>query len=149
MKSLPYIYAILFTIMAAFGNAIYAWGVRKASPTPNPFLFASWAFLLSTAFSFLLVLYFEKSNVLGYFLENKWWILFAVGGFVMTQVSFVLLYQNFGASQYTMYAVFSILTTSLLVGVLILGERFNIYHLLALISAILTVVLFVLGNKQH
>ncbi|MFA8301420.1 MAG: EamA family transporter [Hyphomicrobiales bacterium] len=148
MKALPYIFAILFAVLAAIGNAIYAWGMKKAGPSSNPFVFSTCAFLFSTIITAIIALIMGKANFLPYFTANSGWILFAVLGFITTQVSFYLLYQYFGANQYTLYAVFSIITTSLIVGVFILGGKFNWYHFFALLTAIATVLLFVLGNKH-
>lgn len=52
-----------------------------------------------------------------------------------------------GASAYVYYAVLSILTTSFLVGMLILRERVNVYHILAGITSIVAIILFSLGNR--
>jgi drug/metabolite transporter (DMT)-like permease len=56
------------------------------------------------------------------------------------------LYSQYGASNYILYAVLSIITTSVIVGVVIFKETFNIYHWLALLSSIITIALFTLGN---
>jgi multidrug transporter EmrE-like cation transporter len=47
-----------------------------------------------------------------------------------------------------LYAVISILTTSVLVGVVYYKETFNIYHWGALILSLITVVLFSLGEAK-
>ncbi|MFA8449224.1 MAG: EamA family transporter [Bacteroidales bacterium] len=148
MKTLPYIFAILFALVAAIGNGIYAWGVKKVEPSSNPFLFVSWVLLTSTIISFIIAFSFDRNEYYSYFITNKWWIIIAAVGFTITQIGFYLLFQNFGTSQYVLYAVFSILTTSIVVGIFIYHENFNLYHFFAIVTAIATIVLFVLGNKK-
>ena len=67
-------------------------------------------------------------------------------GFLITFIGFYLLYSQFGAVYYVVYAVLSIITTSLVVGVLIFREPFNAYQAAALVLAILAIALFSYGQ---
>jgi drug/metabolite transporter (DMT)-like permease len=67
-------------------------------------------------------------------------------GFFITFIGFYLLYSQFGAVYYVVYAVLSIISTSLIVGVLIFREPFNAYQGGALILAILAIALFSYGQ---
>lgn len=81
------------------------------------------------------------------FLTHWRWILLSGVGLFFTYLGFNLLYRTFGASAYVYYAVLSILTTSFIVGMLILRERLNIYHILAGVSSIVAMILFSIGNR--
>ena len=61
-------------------------------------------------------------------------------------IGFYLLYSQYGAVYYVVYAVLSIITTSVGVGILIFREPFNPYQVGALILAILAIVLFSYGQ---
>ena len=61
-------------------------------------------------------------------------------------IGFYLLYSQFGAVYYVVYAVLSIISTSLVIGVLIFREPFNAYQAGALILAILAIALFSYGQ---
>jgi drug/metabolite transporter (DMT)-like permease len=65
----------------------------------------------------------------------------------LTYIGFNLLYSKYGASNYILYAVLSIITTSIIVGVVMFKESFNAYHWLAFGSSITTVALFAMGNS--
>ena len=69
-------------------------------------------------------------------------------GFFLTFIGFFLLFTNYGASQYALYASISIVTTTLGVGVLIYREDFNIYKVAAMVLAIAAIVLFTYGNSK-
>ena len=81
-------------------------------------------------------------------LNWKWSILSGVGLF-LTYLGFNLLYSRYGAANYALYAVISILTTSIVVGAIIFKENFNTYHWLACAAALLAIVLFSLGNRGN
>ena len=69
-------------------------------------------------------------------------------GLFITYIGFNLLYSRYGAAQYILYAVISILTTSIFVGIFIFRENFNIYHMLSVITAAATIGLFSLGQAK-
>jgi len=139
---------LLFASLAAIGNAVYVYGQRGATPPTNPFLFI---FAAITACLVLLIaasLYYRTSNDLAYINANLAMIGISGVGLFMTFLGFYLLYTNFGASQYALYGVLSILTTSIGVGVLIFKEDFNIYKIASVAFAIAAIVLFTYGNSK-
>jgi drug/metabolite transporter (DMT)-like permease len=69
-------------------------------------------------------------------------------GLFLTYIGFNLLYSKYGASQYVLYAVLSIITTTIIVGIFWLKEPVNVYHKIAIAAAILAVVLFSIGQSK-
>ena len=143
----PIFRAILFAFIAAVGNAIFVFGQKKSVPVGNPFLFLVFALSLAAILLLLATFLFPVPSVKDYVSANwKAFTITAVGIFI-TYFGFYLLYSRFGASYYIIYAVTSIVTTSILVGVVLLKEPFNIYYLFSTLCAILTIVLFFLGQQ--
>ena len=139
---------LLFASIAALGNALFVYGQRGAGPSANPFLFIFGAVIVCTGLFAIAVLVFRTGDEIAY-LASQWKIVLISGvGFFLTFVGFFLLYNNFGATQYTLYAVISILTTSFVVGVLIYKEHFNLYHAAAVVLAIAAIALFTYGNSH-
>jgi drug/metabolite transporter (DMT)-like permease len=69
------------------------------------------------------------------------------GGLFLTNLGFNLLYTRFGVSQYVLYAVLSILTTTVFIGLFWLHEPVNGYRLAAIVLALASVVLYSLGQS--
>ena len=140
--------AFIFAFIAAIGNAVFVYGQKKSVPDANPFIFL--AFALGICFLILLVstVSFPMPDIKAYIILNwKAFVITAVGLFI-TYLGFYLLYSRFGASYYIIYAVTSIVTTSIIVGVVVFKEKFNVYYLLSTLSAVLTIVLFFIGQQR-
>ncbi|MBD3308631.1 transporter [candidate division KSB3 bacterium] len=135
--------------MAAIGNGIFAFGQRKSVPTAHPFIFLTCALTVCIALFLIASLFFPKVDVLQFIQTNYPWFITSGAGFFLTFIGFYLLYTRFGASYYVLYAVLSILTTSVIVGLIIFREQFTLYHGLSICTAIVTIVLFALGNAQR
>jgi drug/metabolite transporter (DMT)-like permease len=75
-------------------------------------------------------------------------ILLAGAGLFLTYLGFNLMYSRFGVSPYMIYAVLSILTTTVLVGMLWLREPVNGYRLAAIVLALASVILYSLGQSS-
>ena len=136
---------ILFASIAAVGNAMFALGQKKSSGFDNGLLFVSASALVAFLCSILL------SPLAGQFdieqvvkLHWKASLLSGVGLF-LTLFGFNLLYSRFGVSQYVLYAVIAIITTTLIVGVLWLREPINIFHKMAIALALVAVVLLAMA----
>ena len=56
---------------------------------------------------------------------NYLWFIASGTGFFLTFIGFYFLYTKFGASYYLLYAVISIITTSILVGIIIFNTDFH------------------------
>lgn len=140
--------ALLFAAIAAVGNAMYAFGQRKSVAVEHPFIFL--IATLAVCFVLFLVtsLVLPKPEVSLFLKDNYRWVLMSGSGFYLTSLGFYFLYSRHGASHYVIYAVLSIVTTSIIVGGIVLRESLNFYHFLAVATAILTVILFSLGQAK-
>jgi drug/metabolite transporter (DMT)-like permease len=139
---------LLFATLAAFGNALYVYGQRGVTPPANPFLFVWGAIATCLILLSIAALFYRSNTEIAYISNNLGMIAISGLGFFLTFVGFFLLYTSYGASQYTLYAVISILTTSLGVGVLIYREDFNIYKIAAMLLAMAAIALFTYGNSK-
>ncbi len=148
MTKSPILLAICFATISAVGNAMFAFGQKKSAVSTNPFIF-----LICTLIVCLLLFsaaYFLSTtiNVKAFIKSNYIWFTISGIGFFFTFIGFYFLYTRFGTSYYALYAVLSILTTAILVGVFIFKESFNFYHLLSVITAIITILLFYMGSLK-
>lgn len=139
---------IIYATIAAVGNALFALGQKKSVDVDNGLLFvgasAVVAVLLSLFFAPLVGAFDVGSTLRG---NGKALLLSGLGLF-LTYLGFNLLYSKYGASQYALYAVLSIITTTIIVGIFWLKEPVNIYHKIAIVLAIVAVVLFSIGQTK-
>ncbi len=137
----------LFSALAALGNGMFAGAQKKAAAVSNPFsvLVASAAVCFTLAA--LTMPLFGRADYVRPWKEDCLWVVVGGVGLYLTYLGFNLLYTRCGASFYALYAVLSIVTTALVVGAMIFREPLNGYHWAAVGSALLTVVLFALGQK--
>lgn len=141
--------ALLFACLAAVGNAIFVFGQKKSIPNNNPFIFLTLSLALCVFYLVGSTLSSPLPDVKDY-LTNNWKAIVITGtGLFITYLGFYFLYSRFGASYYIIYAVASIITTAIIVGVIVLHEPFNIYYLLSILSAILTIALFFIGQYKN
>ena len=139
---------LLFATLAAIGNAIMVYGQRATAPTANPFFFMFIA-IVFCGILFGISTLISRNGDEGAYLATNWKMMIISGtGFFLTFVGFFLLYNNFRATQYTLYAVISIITTTVCVGVFIFNENLNTYHIAAMVIAIAAIALFTYGNSQ-
>ena len=89
---------------------------------------------------------FLTRQELDYLSNNLMSIVISGAGFFVTFVGFHLLYSRYGAVYYVVYAVLSIITTSIGVGIFIFNEPFNYYQFGALILALLAIIMFTFGQ---
>ena len=139
---------LLFAALAAFGNAMFVYGQRGASPGSNPFLFTFGAVVVCGIMFVIAAAIFRTSGDAAYLLANGRNIMISGAGFFLTFVGFFLLYTGYGASTYVLYAVLSILTTTLGVGMLIYREPINAYQIAAIVLAIVAICLFSYGQAK-
>jgi len=140
--------ALLFAAVAAVGNALFVFGQRKSAIVDHPFIFIIGALLVCLASFSVTSLFLPKPEIPSFVEDNYPWILISGLGFYLVFIGFYFLYSRCGASHYVIYAVLSIITTSIIVGVIILREPFNLYHFLSIIMAIVAVVLFTIGQGK-
>jgi drug/metabolite transporter (DMT)-like permease len=137
---------LFFALIAAVGNAMFALGQKRSAGIHNGLAF------IGTSAVVAALLAWSASPLLGgadlsHLLRNNCRnILLAGGGLFLTYLGFNLLYTRFGVSQYVLYAVLSILTTTVFVGIFLLREPLNGYRIAAIVLALASVVLYSLGQ---
>ncbi len=139
---------IAFAIIAAVGNAMFALGQRKAAGVENGLLFVGLSAIVAVlcAFAFAPLL---GGVAVGKTLAGNWGAVLLSGlGLFLTYLGFNLLYARFGASQYALYAVISIITTTIVVGILWLQEPVTLYHKIAIALAVAAVIFFSVGQSK-
>jgi drug/metabolite transporter (DMT)-like permease len=139
--------ALLFAGIAAIGNALFVYGQRKSAAANNPFIFMTGAVIVCSILFVVASTLFRTKDELAYLSSNLQSVITSGVGFFITFIGFYLLYSQFGAIYYVVYAVLSIITTSLVVGILIFKEPFTPYQAGALILAILAIALFSYGQS--
>lgn len=142
-------WAFALALTAAVGNAFYAFGQKKAVPHENPFIFGVYSLLIGSVMLALVSLLFNTQNVGSYFVVNLKWLIAGGFGYVLLNIGLYFLYQNFGASYYLLYAILSILTTSILLATIVFDEKMNLYYRVSLGFALLTVIFFLKGQNDN
>ncbi len=140
--------ALLFAFIAATGNAVFVYGQKKSSGVENPFVFIVLTVSVCLVITLTAVPFWGKADFRGIFKANYLPVLISGLGLFITYIGFNLLYSRYGAAHYILYAVVSILTTSIFVGIFLFRENFNIYHMFSVIAAITTIGLFTLGQVK-
>jgi len=139
---------LLFATLAAVGNAIFVYGQRGAGQSANPFLFTFGAVIVCVVFFVAANLIYKSPGDMNYVSANAVNMVIAGFGFFLTFIGFFLLFNNYGATAYALYAVLSILTTSVGVGIWIYREPMNVYHVAAIGLSILAIVVFTYGQSK-
>lgn len=141
--------ALLIAGLAAVGNAMFVYGQRKSSLTNNSFSYLIGAVLVCAFIVTVVSISYRNEQAISFVADNI--VLIGIGGLGMatTYLGFYLLYTNYGAVYYVVYAVLSIITTTVIVGVMILGESFNRYQAIAMVLAILAIVMFTIGKLSQ
>ncbi len=140
--------ALAVALLAAVGNALFVFGQRRADIATNPFIFIFSVLVVCISLFAVTIPFFDRSDLGGFVRRNAGWIGISGFGFYLTFIGFYFLYTRFGAAYYVLYAILSILTTSVFVGLIVFREQVNAFHLAAIGTAILTVVLFGLGQLR-
>lgn len=138
---------ILFALIAAIGNALFAYGQEQSASVTNGLLYVSASALVACLLALI------GAPITGTFrveelLDNARVIAISGVGLFLTYLGFNLLYSRYGVSQYVLYAVIYIITTTVIVGFLVLKEPINGYQKAAIITAIITVILFSIGRHR-
>jgi drug/metabolite transporter (DMT)-like permease len=140
--------ALLFASVAAVGNALFAFGQKKSVVADHPFIFLISSLAVCMVLFSVSSFFLPKPEISSFVKDNYLWVLISGLGFYLTLSGFYFLYSRYGASHYVIYAVLSIVTTSIIMGSIILREPLNLYHFLSVIMAIVTVVLFTIGQVK-
>jgi drug/metabolite transporter (DMT)-like permease len=145
MKSLL---PIVFATVAAVGNAMFALGQKRSAGVENGLLFIGLSALVAVILALSFAPLTGAFDVGGMMKGNGRAVLLSGLGLFLTYLGFNLLYSRFGASQYVLYAVISIITTTIIVGIFWLKEPVNAYHKIAIVVALAAVVLFSIGQSK-
>jgi drug/metabolite transporter (DMT)-like permease len=145
---MKFILPIFFSFLAALGNALFAAAQKKAAGADNPFTTVVASAIVCVLLAALTSPLFGKADYGRLFGRESFWVLAGGVGLYLTYLGFNLLYTRCGASFYVIYAVLSIVTTALVVGGLFFKECLNCYHWAAIVTALITVALFTLGQNS-
>ncbi len=141
------LWPLCFALIAAFGNAVFAAGQKKAVVFQNKLSFLAISILVCFCLIIFLAPLLGPTNYASVIKRNWLWALVSGLGLFLTYLGFNLLYTNYGTSNYMLYAALSIITTSIIVGVVIFKETFNHYHWAAVVGSVVTIILFTIGNN--
>lgn len=145
---MSFVLPVLFALIAAVGNAVFAFGQKQASGSVNGVLFVGMSALVAVLLSLAASPLLGRFDPVAMMKAQPGPIMIAGAGLFLTYIGFNLLYTRYGASAYVLYAVLSILTTTLVVGGLILKEPMNLYHGASIILAVAAVVVFSMGQAR-
>jgi drug/metabolite transporter (DMT)-like permease len=127
---------------------MFALGQRKSAGVENGLLFVGLSAIVAV-FCALAFAPLVGSIAIGRTLTgNGGAVLLSGAGLFLTYLGFNLLYSRFGASQYALYAVISIITTTIVVGIVWLQEPVNLYHKIAIALAVAAVICFSVGQSK-
>ncbi len=144
---------LFFAIIAAFGNAAFVYAQKRALPIQSLFFFIGVAAFVCCVCN-LVMGFITGANAHGVpqvFTNGRelMWAVFGGVALFITYYGMNNLFVRYGAMTYALYAVISIFSTSIIVGVLLLKEKMNIYYAVGTFCTIAAVVLFTLGNNRR
>ena len=138
----------IFAGLAAIGNAVFVYGQRSATVSPNPYLYMAAAIFVCLVMFVTATLISNNGDIKSYLSNNMAPVIIGGVGFFITFIGFYLMYSRVGANSYVVYACLSIITTSIGVGMIIFREPYNQYHIIAIIFAVLAVCFFGYGQYK-
>jgi len=138
----------LFALVAATGNALFVYGQRGSQTSDNPFFFLLATLTVCISLFMIFAMLNKAPMESAYLVENSKYILLSGIGFFITFTGFYWLYSQHGAINYIAYALLSILTTSIGVGLIIFQEPFNRYHVFSGLLAVAALVVYGLGQQK-
>ena len=142
------IFAIFFATIAACGNAMFALGQKNSAGVQNGIFFVGLSATVAVVLAFIFAPMIGTLDVESTLRDNWKALLLSGIGLFLTYLGFNLLYSRYGVSHYILYAVLSIITTTIIVGIFWLKEPVNIYHIVAIGLAIVSVILFSIGQSK-
>lgn len=148
MKITSYLIPFVLALIAAIGNAVVTLGQKKATAYEHPFLFGAFSLLFASIVLFCISFVYTIRNATEYITTNIPWFMTAGIGLVLLNIFLYLLYREYGAAYYTLYAMLAIVTTSIILATWVFKENMNIYYWVSLGMAVLTIVFFMKGKSQ-
>lgn len=140
---------LLYALTAAVGNALFALGQKQSVAVDNGLAFVACSALIAVVLASLTAPFVSPPAYAMILREHFPSLALSGAGLYLTYLGFNLLYSRYGASYYILYAVLSIMTTAIIIGVFWLKEPFNLYHRIALVCATATVILFSMGQGRQ
>jgi drug/metabolite transporter (DMT)-like permease len=144
---LKFLIPFSFALIAAFGNVLFVWGNRKVGNTANPFYFTATAMAVCLALYLIGTAFFGLRGSGEFLRKNLFWCSVSGFGMFLTFLGFYLLYSRFDTSYYALFAVTSVLLTTIVLGVFILRERINLYGAISIAAAVVSIVFFGLSKR--
>ena len=144
---MKFMFPVLFASIAAIGNAMFALGQRE-SGSVNGLFFVSASAVVAFVLGLICAPFFGPMEVAATFRGHTRAVLLSGVGLFLTYVGFNLLYSRYGTSSYVLYASLSIITTTVIVGMMWLHEPVNGLRVAAIAMAVGAVVLFSLGSAR-
>ena len=138
----------LYAFIAAIGNALFVYGQRGSGTSDNPFFFLLSTLTVCILLFIIFALIHKAPMELSYVSENTRFIIISGIGFFVTFIGFYWLYSQQGATNYIVYALLSILTTSIGVGLIIFREPFNKFHVISGLLAVAAILFYGLGQSH-
>ena len=138
----------LYAFVAAIGNALFVYGQRGSSTADNPFVFLLVTLSICISLFAVFALAHKAPVDPEYIFHNARHIIISGVGFFITFIGFYWLYNQQGATNYIVYALLSILTTSIGVGLIIFREPFNKYHMIAGLLASSPILVYGIGQSR-
>ena len=138
----------LYAFIAAIGNALFVYGQRGSSTADNPFLFLLVTLSICISLFAVFTLAHKAPIDPQYLIDNARYIIISGIGFFITFIGFYWLYNQQGATNYIVYALLSILTTSIGVGLIIFREPFNKFHIISGMLAVSAILVYGLGQSR-
>ena len=146
---MKFILPLFFALIAAVGNAMFALGQRRSSGVHNGMAFVGASALVAAALAWSVSPLMGSPDLPNLIRANGRNIVFGGCGLFLTYLGFNLLYTRYGVSPYVLYAVLSILTTTVFVGIFWLREPLNGYRVAAIALALASVVLYSIGQSPR
>lgn len=140
---------LLFALIAAIGNALYALAQKRAANFSNGMLFVACAVGIAMLLAWCSALIVSPVDLAS--LVRLQWKNVLMGGIGLfgVYIGFYLMFTRYGVSSYILYAVLSILTTTVVVGILWLREPINGLRIASIVLATAAVVLYSLSETSH
>jgi drug/metabolite transporter (DMT)-like permease len=138
---------LFFALIAAIGNAMFALAQRRSAGERNGLVFVAISALIAAVLALAASPLFGKADLSTLVRTGGRDLLLAGAGLFICYLGFNLMYSRFGISPYILYAMLSILTTTVLVGMLWLKEPVNGYRLASLVLALASVILYSVGQS--
>ncbi|MBS0393276.1 MAG: hypothetical protein JSR54_01555 [Proteobacteria bacterium] len=139
---------IVFALIAAFGNALFALAQRQSRDAANGILFVCLSALVAAVLALVWAPLAGPVDAVAILRSHGRALLLGGAGLFLTYVGFNLLYSRFGTVPYVVYAALAVITTAVGVGVLYLREPVNRFHIAAMAFAVAAVALFAVGQSR-